>query len=96
MSLAWRVAAKKRSSSERLRWAQFAVEHVTDHGHGSRGAQAFHHVVHGHGASHAICLELGTEIPERQRGVGFALQGFLLKQRRRAVHDVRLRFEIDT
>ena len=72
-----------------------AVEYVADHCYGTPGAELLHDVFHGDDAAHAFALELGAEIPKRQRGVDFALQRLLGQKRRCAVGDLRLRFQID-
>src|SRR5262245_9664247 len=71
------------------------VEGVAGERDRSLRPQTFHHVIHADGAALPLAFEVGAEVPERERGVAFALQCFLRQERRRPVDDRRFALEID-
>ena len=73
-----------------------ALEAVTHYGDRAFCAERLHHMLHLDDALETFALEIGAKIPERQRGVDFALQCFLGQQGRSAVNDRCLAFEIET
>src|SRR5262249_56329828 len=73
-----------------------AVESVADERERPSRSKAPRDLIHWDGTPVALAFEVGTEIPERQRGVGFALQRLFRQERRRAVDDSRLLFEIQS
>src|ERR1700704_515731 len=72
------------------------VEGVADDGDRPLRTEAFHDVVHSDRALLPLAFKIGTEVPERQRGIDLALQRFLRQERRGTVDDRGLFPEIDT
>ena len=73
-----------------------AVEGVADDRHRALGAERLHDLRDRDRAPEPPAFEVGAEVPEGQRGVGFALQRLLRQQRRSAIDDAGLPPEVET